>query len=88
MTTEKPESQFLKGIIEKIVDNPDKVMVDQEVDKQGVKLTVSVDPSDMGKIIGSQGRMATAIRTIMHAYGGQHEAKVSVIIEEPEKNEA
>ena len=41
----------------------------------------------MGKVIGAQGRMATAIRTIMHAYGGQHEAKVSVIIEEPEKNE-
>ena len=87
MTEEKEETQFLKGIIQKIVDNPDKVMVEQEVDKQGVKLTLSVDPNDMGKVIGAQGRMATAIRTIMHAYGGQHEAKVSVIIEEPEKNE-
>lgn len=87
MTQEKEESQFLKEIIQRIVDNPDKVMVEQEVDKQGVKLTLSVDPSDMGKVIGAQGRMATAIRTIMHAYGGQHEAKVSVIIEEPEKNE-
>ncbi len=87
MTQEKEEAQFLKDIIQRIVDNPDKVMVEQEVDKQGVKLTLSVDPSDMGKVIGAQGRMATAIRTVMHAYGGQHEAKVSVIIEEPEKNE-
>ena len=83
---EKEEAQFLKGIVQKVVDNPDKVSVEQEVDKQGVKLTLSVDQSDMGKVIGSQGRMATAIRTIMHAYGGQNEAKVSVIIDEPERN--
>lgn len=87
MSQEKEESQFLRDVIQRIVDNPDKVTVEQEVDKQGVKLTLSVDPSDMGKVIGAQGRMATAIRTIMHAYGGQHEAKISVIIEEPEKNE-
>ena len=87
MLKEKEESQFLTEVIQRIVDNPDKVVVEQEVDKQGVKLTLSVDPSDMGKVIGAQGRMATAIRTIMHAFGGQHEAKISVIIEEPEKNE-
>ena len=87
MSQEKEESQFLREIIQKIVDNPDSVAVEQEVDKQGVKLTLSVDQNDMGKVIGAQGRMATAIRTIMHAYGGQHEAKISVIIEEPEKNE-
>ena len=85
MTQEKEESQFLTTIIQKIVDNPDKVHVDQEVDKQGVKLTLSVDPSDMGKVVGSQGRMATAIRTVMHAYGGQNQAKISVIIQEPDK---
>ena len=87
MSQEKEELRFLREIIQKIVDNPDSVAVEQEVDKQGVKLTLSVDPADMGKVIGAQGRMATAIRTIMHAYGGQHEAKISVIIEEPEKNE-
>lgn len=85
MTQEKEEAQFLTNIIQKIVDNPDKVHVEQEVDKQGVKLTLSVDPSDMGKVVGSQGRMATAIRTVMHAYGGQNQAKVSVIIQEPDK---
>ena len=41
----------------------------------------------MGKIIGSQGKMANAIRTLMHAYGGQNNAKVSVVIEEPEGGE-
>ena len=85
MTQEKEESKFLKTLVQKVVDSPDKVEVVQEIDKQGVKLTLSVDPSDMGKVIGAQGRMAIAIRTIMHAYGGQHEAKISVIIQEPEK---
>ena len=85
MTQEKEEAAFLKNIVQKVVDSPDKVTVEQEIDKQGVKLTLAVDPSDMGKVIGAQGRMAIAIRTIMHAYGGQNEAKVSVIIEEPEK---
>ena len=79
------ETQFLLDIIKNVVDNPEKVEVLHEVDRQGVKLTLSVDPADMGKVIGSQGRMATAIRTIMHAYGGQHNAKISVIIQEPDK---
>jgi len=83
---ENKEAQFLKEIVQKVVDNPDNVNVTQEVDKQGVKLTLSVDQSDMGKVIGSQGRMATAIRTIMHAYGGQNEAKISVVIDEPGGN--
>lgn len=87
MTQEKEESQFLASIIKKVVDHPDKVNVEQEVDKQGVKMTLSVDASDMGKVVGAQGRMATAIRTIMHAYGGQNEAKISVIIQEPEGSE-
>ncbi len=85
---EKEEAQFLKEIVQKVVDNPDNVTVEHEVDKQGVKLTLSVDKRDMGKVIGAQGRMATAIRTIMHAYGGQHEAKVSVVIDEPDKEGA
>ena len=79
------ETQFLLDIIKNVVDHPDKVEVIHEVDRQGIKLTLAVDPADMGKVIGSQGRMATAIRTVMHAYGGQHSAKISVIIQEPEK---
>lgn len=78
------EAQFLQGIVQGIVDNPNDVRVEQEIDRQGTKLTLFVAPSDMGKVVGARGRMATALRTIMHAYGGQHEAHVSVIIEEPE----
>ena len=82
---DKKEAAFLENLVKVIVEKPDAVKVDQEVDRQGVKLTLHVDPSDMGKVIGSQGRMANSIRTIMHAYGGQNDSRVSVIIEEPEK---
>lgn len=85
MEKQNVEADFLKNLVQEVVDNPDKVHVDQEIDKQGTKLTLSVDPADMGKVVGAKGRMATALRTIMHAYGGQHEARISVIIDEPEK---
>ena len=83
MSEENKEVLFLENITKGIVDNPDSVSVVKEIDDKGVKLTLSVDPSDMGKVIGSQGRMATALRTIMHAYGGKINAHISVLVDEP-----
>ena len=85
---ENEDSQFLLEMIKKIVDKQDKVKVTREVDDQGIKLTLFVDQSDMGKVIGSQGRMATALRTVMHAYAGQQKEKISVLIAEPGETEA
>ena len=81
------ESVFLQSIVKEIVDTPDAVEVIQEVDKQGVKLTLKVDQSDMGKIIGSKGTTAGALRTILRSYGGKHNAKLALIIEEPGEGE-
>ena len=84
---ENEDSQFLLEMIKKIVDKQDKVKVTREVDDQGIKLTLFVDQSDMGKVIGAQGRMATALRTVMHAYAGQQKSKISVLIAEPGEGE-
>ena len=78
------ESIFLSNIIKEVVDNPDKVEVTQSTDKMGVKLILKVDSSDMSKIIGSKGKMATALRTIIHAYGGKNESRIGLVIDEPE----
>ena len=78
------ERTFLLNIVKEIVDNPNDVEIAQETDKMGVKLTLKVNPADMSKVIGNKGRMATALRTITHAYGGRHESKIGLIIEEPE----
>ncbi len=81
------EKDFLEYIVKNIVSNPEEVKVEKETDDRGIKLTLNVSSKDgdMGKIIGSQGRMATSIRTVMHAFGGKYDKKVSVIINDPTK---
>jgi predicted RNA-binding protein YlqC (UPF0109 family) len=66
-----------------IVDRPDAVSVERTIDERGVLLTLHVDKSDMGKIIGKNGATAGAIRTIIHCLkrGDTH---VSLKIHEPE----
>ncbi len=49
----------------------------------GVLLTLSVDPNDMGKVIGKVGVNAKALRTLLSAYGYKNHSKVSLKISEP-----
>ena len=78
------DAQFLDYVIKGLVDNPDKVVITRTVDEMGVLLTLSVDPIDMGKIIGRNGHTAQAIRTVMKAFGKKHQANISIQIKEPE----
>lgn len=78
------EQEFLSHIVKGIVDNPDAVEIRQETDKMGVKVTLKVDASDISKVIGSQGKMANALRTIIHAFGGKHGSRIGLVIDEPE----
>jgi predicted RNA-binding protein YlqC (UPF0109 family) len=61
----------LKDLIEKIsralVDIPDKVMVNEILGEQTTVIELKVDKSDLGKVIGKQGRTARALRTILNA---------------------
>ena len=61
----------MKGLLEVIakslVDNPDEVVVTEKETEKGLVLELKVAPSDMGKVIGKQGRIAKALRTIMRA---------------------
>jgi len=50
----------------------------------GVLMTLSVNPSDMGKVIGRQGNTAKAIRTILRVVGMKNNARVNLKINEPE----
>lgn len=83
MSGEKKEADLLREIVKAVVQKPEAVVVEHTVDKQGVKLEVSVDPSDMGKVIGAKGKTAESIRNILRAHGGQNDARVSVVINEP-----
>ena len=61
----------LEHLVKGIVDNPDDVTVDLVSNRRGRTLEVRVNPEDLGKVIGRNGRTAKALRTIMTALGGR-----------------
>lgn len=78
------DKQFLEYVVKALVDNPNEVVIDRTVDEMGVLITLSVDPADMGKIIGRQGNTAKAIRTLLRVIGMKNNARVNLKINEPE----
>ena len=72
--------ETLRGIARAIVDSPDEVTVLETIDGNDVNLVLSVAPDDMGMVIGKNGRIAKAIRSIMKAAAAQDSKKVNVEI--------
>ncbi len=72
--------ETLTGIARAIVDNPDEVTVLETVDKKEVNLVLSVAPDDMGMVIGKNGKIAKAIRTVMKAAASTDNRRVNVEI--------
>lgn len=75
----------MKGLLEVIakslVDHPDEVVVTEQETEKGLILELKVAPSDMGKVIGKQGRIARAIRSVVKAAASREDKKVIVEIE-------
>ena len=69
-------------IIQAIVDNPDAVSIDESDDNGFVTYTVHVDPSDMGKIIGKEGKVIRSIRNVMKIPAMKEHKKVQVNLAE------
>jgi predicted RNA-binding protein YlqC (UPF0109 family) len=61
----------LEHLVKGIVDNPDDVEVELVTNRRGRTLEVRVNPEDLGKVIGRNGRTAKALRTVMAALGGR-----------------
>ena len=61
----------LEHLVKGIVDNPDDVEVELVTNRRGRTLEVRVNPEDLGKVIGRNGRTAKALRTVMTALGGR-----------------
>lgn len=74
--------EILKTIITNLVDEKDKVEITRVDDEKGTLLKVKVAESDMGKVIGKQGRIAKAIRIVMKAITSKENQKVGIIFEE------
>jgi predicted RNA-binding protein YlqC (UPF0109 family) len=59
--------EFVKFVVESLVDNPDKIEIDAHETEDNIIYALKVDQADLGKVIGKQGRTAKAIRTILNA---------------------
>jgi len=78
------DQKFVEDVVKAIVDNPDKVKTERTIDERGVLISLYVDPSDMGKIIGKDGKTAKAIRTLLRVMGAKENARLNLKIVEPE----
>jgi uncharacterized protein len=66
---ENPMKELVEAIAKALVDNPDRVQVRAVEGEQVTVLELRVDPNDLGKVIGRQGRTAKSMRTILGAAG-------------------
>jgi len=69
---------ILELIIKNLVDNEEKVSINEKSDDKTITYEVKVDKDDMGKVIGKQGKMAKAIRVVMKAVAVKEHKKVNV----------
>ena len=72
--------ELVEFIAKSLVDNPDDVSVTQIDGESSIVLELRVAPDDMGKIIGKQGRIAKALRTVVKAAASKERAKVAIEI--------
>lgn len=74
------DQQFVEFVVKSLVSNPDAVQVDRRIDEKGVLLELTVDPEDLGRVIGKRGATAQSLRTLLRALGTKNEARYNLKI--------
>ena len=74
------DQQFVEFIVKTLVSNPEKVTINRVIDEKGVLLSLSVDPEDVGRVIGRRGATAQSIRTLLRALGTKNDARYNLKI--------
>lgn len=74
------DQQFVEYIVKSLVGNPDKVEVKRTIDEKGVLLELTVDPDDLGRVIGKRGATAQSLRTLLRALGTKNDARYNLKI--------
>ena len=72
-------SEALEHLVRGIVNHPDDVSVRDKDQRRGRMLEVRVNPEDIGKVIGRQGRTATALRTVVSALAGRDPVRIDFV---------
>ena len=74
------DQQFIEYIVKSVVGHPDDVVVDRIIDEKGVLLTLTVNPEDLGRVIGKRGVTAQSLRTLLRALGTKNNARYNLKI--------
>lgn len=84
MAAREADQEFVEYVVKQIVTNPDAVVTNRTIDELGVLIELTVDGSDMGVVIGKEGKTAKAIRTLLRVMGAKNDARINLKIVEPE----
>ena len=74
------DQDFVEYVVKSLVNNPDEVSIERKIDEKGVLLTLSVDPEDLGRVIGKRGATAQSLRTLLRALGTKNDARYNLKI--------
>lgn len=78
--TNSIDQQFIEFIVKSLVSKPDSVEVARTIDEKGVLLELTVDPEDLGRVIGKRGATAQSLRTLLRALGTKNDARYNLKI--------
>jgi uncharacterized protein len=74
------DQQFIEYVVKSLVGNPDAVEIKRTIDEKGVLLELTVDPEDLGRVIGKRGATAQSLRTLLRALGTKNDARYNLKI--------
>lgn len=80
MASNTIDQQFVEFIVKSLVSKPDAVQVERRIDEKGVLLELTVDPEDLGRVIGKRGATAQSLRTLLRALGTKNDARYNLKI--------
>lgn len=82
-TEQLPGLDFLRFVLDAIVEDKSELSIEGTVDDLGILLTVKVSDRDMGKLIGKSGQTIKALRTLLRIIGGNSNQRVNLKVLEP-----
>lgn len=81
------DQQFIEYIVKSLVGKPEAVVVERTIDEKGVLLELTVDPEDIGRVIGKRGSTAQSLRALLRALGTKNDARYNLKIVDVDRPE-
>lgn len=74
------DQEFIEFVVKSLVSKPEAVSIERTIDEKGVLLELTVDPEDLGRVIGKRGATAQSLRTLLRALGTKNDARYNLKI--------